>query len=250
MSARCQRSSICSASARRPRSSALWRSRRRGFLAETFSAASAARIRTTGFSSQRHSMSWRKRLGSLRTSCATSSARPMERRSDPSSIAAIFGRDMLRNVAYEDLGAGAAGLGAFAAEVGGDDFHGAAHFEKAGAHAAADSLVEGIFAGGHDEFSAGKPRGFAFLSRIVIVIRRDNRGAPLVVAGVQDDADDVADPIGRFASAEIIEDQDFNRADGFENAHFRGFASRVVAGLDFFEEFAVIAEEAGVAAAN
>ena len=49
-----------------------------------------------------------------------------------------------------NLSAGAAGLGAFAAEIGGDYFHSAAHFKEAGAHAAADSLVEGIFAGGHD----------------------------------------------------------------------------------------------------
>jgi hypothetical protein len=89
-------------------------------------------------------MSSRKRRGSLRTRRATSFDRPMERRSEPSSIAAIFGRDMLRNVAYEDLGAGAAGLGAFAAEIGGDDFDGAAHFKEARAHATTDSLLQGI----------------------------------------------------------------------------------------------------------
>ena len=35
---------------------------------------------------------------------------------------------------------------------------------------------------------------------------------------------------------------------GSRIGHFGGFAGRVVAGLDFFEEFAVVAEEAGVAA--
>ena len=130
--------------------------------------------------------------------------------------------------------AGAAGLGAFPAEVGGDDFDGAAHFEEAGAHAAADSLVEGIFAGGHDEFSAGEAGSFAFSGGIVVVVRGDDRGAAFVVAGVQNDADDVADPVGGFAGAEIVEDENFYRADGFEDAHFGGFAGGIVASLNFF----------------
>lgn len=150
----------------------------------------------------------------------------------------------------EDLGAGAAGLGAFAAEVRCNDFDGAAHLEEARAHAATDSFFEGIFAGWHDEFSAGEASGFAFLSRIVVVVRCDDGGAALVIASVENDADDVADPIGRLAGTEIIEDENFDGTDGLENAHFRGFAGGIVAGLDFLQEFAVIAEEAGVTATN
>src|SRR5277367_1041857 len=130
--------------------------------------------------------------------------------------------------------AGAAGLGAFAAEIGGDDFYRAAHFEEAGAHAAANSLVERIFADWHNQFSA-KPRWFAFSGGIVVVIRRDDRRAAFVVPSVQDNADDVADPIGRFASAEIVKDENFYGANGFENAHFRGLACWVIAALDFFQ---------------
>ena len=57
-------------------------------------------------------------------------------------------------------GVGAAGLGAFAAEIGGGDFDGAAHFEEAGTHAAADALFEGIFAHGGDELAVGAAGGF------------------------------------------------------------------------------------------
>src|ERR1700734_1371328 len=57
--------------------------------------------------------------------------------------------------------AGAAGLGAFAAEIGGEDFDGAAHLEQAGAHAAADALFERVFADGHGEFAAGEAGRFA-----------------------------------------------------------------------------------------
>src|SRR5208282_1275961 len=93
-------------------------------------------------------------------------------------------------------GAGAAGLGAFAAEVGGEDFNGATHFEEARAHAGANALVEGIFAGGHDEFSAGEARGFAFGGGIVVIVCRNDGGAAFVVAGIEDDADDVTNPVG------------------------------------------------------
>ena len=40
------------------------------------------------------------------------------------------------------LGVGAAGLSALAAEIGGADFDGTAHFEEARAHAATDALLE------------------------------------------------------------------------------------------------------------
>src|SRR5580704_14106298 len=99
------------------------------------------------------------------------------------------------------LGVGAAGLSALAAEIGGADFDGAAHFEEAGAHAAADALFEGIFARGGDEFAVGEAGGFAVRSRIVEIVGGDDGGALFVIAGVEDDADYVADPIGGFAGA-------------------------------------------------
>ena len=133
--------------------------------------------------------------------------------------------------------AGAAGLGAFPAEVGGDDFDGAAHFEEAGAHAAADALVEGIFAGGHDEFSAGEAGSFAFSGGIVVGVefRGDDCGAAFVVAGVQNDADDVADPHSEgLLAPRSSRSKKFFRPDGFEDAHFGGFAGGIVASLNFF----------------
>src|SRR5579863_1123433 len=148
------------------------------------------------------------------------------------------------------LGVGAAGLGAFAAEIGTGDFDSAAHLEEAGAHAAADALFEGILARGGDELAVGEAGGLAFGRGIVEVVGGDDGGALFVVARVEHDADDVADPIGWFAGAEVVEDEDFDGANRIENRHFGGFAGRVVAGLDFFEEFAIVAEEAGVAAAD
>src|SRR5580692_2029174 len=107
---------------------------------------------------------------------------------------------------FASSSAGAAGLGGFAAEVGGEDFDGAAHFEEAGAHAGADALVEGVFADGHGEFAAGEASGFAFGGGIVVVVGGDDGGAAFVVAGVEDDANDVANPVGGLAGAEVVED--------------------------------------------
>src|SRR5579862_2439429 len=107
------------------------------------------------------------------------------------------------------LSVSAASLGAFAAEIGGADLDGAAHFEEAGAHAAADALFEGVFARRGYEFAIGEARGFALGCGIVEVIGGDDGGALFVVAGVEDDADDVADPVGGFAGAEVVEDEDF-----------------------------------------
>jgi len=147
-----------------------------------------------------------------------------------------------------ELGVGTAGLGAFAAKIGGAHFDGAAHFEESGTHAAADALFERVFTDGGNEPAPGAASGFAGGRGIVEVIRGDDGGALLVVTRVENDADDVADPVGGFAGAEIVEDEDFYGANRVEDRHFSGFAGRVVAGLDLFEEFAVIAEETGVTA--
>jgi hypothetical protein len=145
-------------------------------------------------------------------------------------------------------GVGAAGLGALAAEIGGGDFDGAAHFEEAGAHAAADALFERIFAGSGDEFAVGQASGFAGGCRIVEIVGGDDGGPFFVVARVENNADDVSHPVGGFTCAQVIEDENFDGANWIEDGHFGGFAGGVVAVLDFFEEFAIVAEEAGVAA--
>src|ERR1700743_565918 len=97
----------------------------------------------------------------------------------------------MQNGARCDSSMGAAGLGALAAKIGGADFDGAAHLKEAGAHAAADAFFERIFARGGHEFAVGKAGGFAGGSGIVEIIGGDDGGALLVVAGVENDADDV-----------------------------------------------------------
>ena len=145
-------------------------------------------------------------------------------------------------------GVGTAGLGTFAAKIGGAHFDGAAHFEESGTHAAADALFERVFTDGGNEPASGAASGFAGGRGTVEVIRGDDGGALFVVARVENDAHDVADPVGGLAGTEVVEDEDFDGADGVEYGHFGGFAGGVVAGLDFFEEFAIVTEKAGVAA--
>src|SRR5580692_76513 len=163
----------------------------------------------------------------------------------------VLGRNSLhleRRRGVRRSGAGVAGLGALAAKIGGAHFDGAAHFEEAGTHAAADAFFEGIFAHGGDESATWAASGFAGGRWIVEIVGGDDGGALFVVTRVEDDADDVADPVGGLTGAEVVEDEDFDGADWVEDGHLGGFAGRVVAGLNFFEEFAVVAEEAGVAA--
>ena len=47
------------------------------------------------------------------------------------------------------LGAGAAGLAYFAAKIGSEHFHSAAHFVQAGAHAPPDAIAERVLAHGN-----------------------------------------------------------------------------------------------------
>src|SRR5580693_8953085 len=87
-----------------------------------------------------------------------------------------------------ELGVGTAGLGALAAKIGGAHFDGAAHFEEAGTHAAADAFFEGIFAHGGDESATWAASGFAGGRWIVEIVGGDDGGALFVVTRVEDDA--------------------------------------------------------------
>src|SRR5262249_18855217 len=60
------------------------------------------------------------------------------------------------------LSPGAGGMADFAAKIGGVDFDGAAHFEKARAHALADTIGESIFANSAKSFALRSLCGFAF----------------------------------------------------------------------------------------
>ena len=132
ISARCHRNSICSASSRRPSNSCLQDFNNSGRDTVIFSAASAARIRTTGSSFQRHLKSSAKRPGWRKTSFLTSLDRPIDRRSPPLSMAAIA---WLRISGLLGIGRPSfvlrgrtPRLRLFPPEIRSRYFHGAAHF--------------------------------------------------------------------------------------------------------------------------
>src|SRR5213082_3220758 len=58
---------------------------------------------------------------------------------------------------------------------------------------------------------------------------RGRRAWLRLVACVQDQADRIENPGGWFTGAEIVDDQNFHRANRLKNAQLGGFASRVVA---------------------
>src|SRR5579883_1956146 len=143
----------------------------------------------------------------------------------------------------------AAGLADFAAKVGGKHFNGAAHFVKPRTHACADTIRKSIFANG----DALAPRSLQRLRgafRFIEIICREDGHAAFVVTPVEHQADDIEHPRGGLAGAEVVEHEDFRRSNRIENAHLRGFARRIVAGLNFLEQFAIVAEETVMTAPN
>src|SRR5436305_10888228 len=99
------------------------------------------------------------------------------------------------------------------AEVGAFHFHDAAHFVKAGAHALSDAVTEGFAA--NCPLSAGKICSACCLTRRLIrIVSRDDGGAVVVVARVQDKTDGIPDPFRRLDRAKFIEHQDFGIEDG------------------------------------
>ena len=75
------------------------------------------------------------------------------------------------------------------------------------------------------------------------IIRCQQRDALFVVSGIEDVPDGFQRPRRRLAGAEIVEEQNIGRQHGLEHAEFAGLAFRIVAALNFLEQFAVIVEK-------
>src|SRR6266404_7929406 len=72
------------------------------------------------------------------------------------------------------LGARAGGLADFAAEVGCEDFDGAAHFVEAGTHAGADAVGEGVFLYDFYALAAGQSWRGSYRESLVKIICGEN----------------------------------------------------------------------------
>src|SRR5215472_3912422 len=161
----------------------------------------------------------------------------------PAAVLICSRADAQRTVS--PLSSGAAGLAGFAAKIRRVDFDRAAHLEQTRANASA----EGIFLYGDALATRQSGRGSRGIALVKIIGGQDGH-APLVVTRIQYKPNNVEYPRGWFAGAEIVQHQQFHRADRLENAHLRRLARRIVAGLNFLEQLAVIAEEPGMAPAN
>ena len=84
---------------------------------------------------------------------------------------------------------------------------------KAGAHALSDAVTERFAT--NCPLSAGKICSACCLARRLIrIVSRDNGGAVVVVARVEDEAHRIPDPLRRLDRAKFIEHQDFGIEDG------------------------------------
>src|SRR5690242_2313086 len=102
----------------------------------------------------------------------------------------------------EESGAGAAGLRAFAAEIGGDDFNGVTHLVQARSGALADSVGKS-FSASHSQPAMSLPS--FLLSGGIKVVGRDDCAARMTqisrafnVSRVQDISDSISNPVGWF----------------------------------------------------
>ena len=74
----------------------------------------------------------------------------------------------------------------------------------------------------------------------------DDRGAIVVVAGVQDQAYRVPNPFGRLDGAQFVEHQHFGFEHRAQDLQFGGLHRIVVGVLDLLQQFAIVVEEAGM----
>src|SRR6185437_11849345 len=74
---------------------------------------------------------------------------------------------------------------------------------------------------------------------------RNDRRSPVVVAGVQDVAHCVPDPLCRLYRAEFVENEHFGLEHRPENFQFRGLDARVVGVLYFLQQLAIVVKETG-----
>src|SRR5579864_2650220 len=83
---------------------------------------------------------------------------------------------------------------------------------------------------------------------MVLEVRGDDGRAIVVVAGVQDQADRVPDPLSRLDGAKFVEDENVGFEDRAENIQFGSLDGCIVGVLDLFQHFAIVVEQAGNAA--
>ena len=91
---------------------------------------------------------------------------------------------------------------------------------------------------------AGRNSAICAGGGLILKIRRDDRGAIVVVARVQDQADRVPNPFCRLHRAQFVQHQNVRFKDGTKNVQLGGLNSGVVRILDFLQQFAIVIEQA------
>src|SRR5262249_43618615 len=145
------------------------------------------------------------------------------------------------------LGAHAAGLANLPAVVGSNEFDRTAHFVEPRADALADALGERILVRAGKGLARrqpllarnapGRARAFATRRGGVQIVGRENRDALFVVARVEDVADGLERPRGRFAGPQVIEQKQLSLEHRLKDTELRGRVLGIVASLNLLEQF-------------
>src|SRR5258708_8864708 len=135
-----------------------------------------------------------------------------------------------------------AGAAELLAEVFAFHLDNAAHFMKARTHALSDAVAEGLGARGSTYGGNGTIRASR---RLVLKICRNDGGAVVVVAGVQDEADGVPNPFGWLDRAQFVKRQNVGLKNGAKHVQFGGLNRGIVRILDLLEQFAIVIKKAG-----
>ena len=86
--------------------------------------------------------------------------------------------------------------------------------------------------------------GIASVVGRVVVVRREDRVAPLVVARVDDQVHRLFDPLGGLLRPEVVEDEQIRLHHRTQDVHLRGAHERVVGAADDPQQIARVVEEA------
>src|SRR5581483_10707757 len=113
-----------------------------------------------------------------------------------------------------------------------------AHFVQARPHALANAVPQALYPGGATRASQRPRRGIG-------EVRGDDRGAVVVIAGIENQTDRVPHPLRGFDRAEFVQNQDFGIEHRAQNFKFSGTDRVVVGILYLLQQFAVVVKEAG-----
>src|SRR5258708_10549159 len=123
------------------------------------------------------------------------------------------------------------------------DLYDAAHVVQPGTHALTNAVAQGFRAGG--ALSAGKLRAaIRVFGRIIWIVGRNNRGAIVVVAGVQNQTHRVPNPFCGLDRPEFVEREHFRFEHRAKDVQFSGLHRLVVRILDLLEQLAIVVEQA------